>query len=162
MPLPSTMTPIATNTLTTATASVTFSSIPQGYTDLILIINGTIVGADGGNYVTFNSDSGANYSFTQFYGTGSATASNRSTNSSNMQLGRHGSVQSTSVINIQNYSNTTTYKTGIARGSNTNGIVVSQVGMWRNTVAVTTIAISNESGNFNSGSTFTLYGIKAA
>jgi hypothetical protein len=152
---------IATTTLGSATATVTLSSIPATYTDLVLIINGTIVGADGGNLVRYNGDTGNNYSYTQMYGTGSATASNRDSNISNMQLGRQGSVQSTSIINVQNYSNTTTYKTAIARGSNTGGIVVAQVGLWRNTAAINSIAVSNESGNFNSGCTFTLYGIKA-
>jgi hypothetical protein len=160
--MPSTYEPIATQTLGSAAASVTFSSIPSTYTDLVLIISGTIVGSDGGNLVTFNGDTGSNYSFTQFYGTGSATASNRSSNASSMQLGRQGSVQSNSIINILNYSNTTTNKTAIARGNNTGGIVVAQVGLWRSTAAINSIAISNESGNFNTGSTFTLYGIKAA
>ena len=152
---------IATTTLGSATATVTLSSIPATYTDLVLIINGTIVGADGGNLVRYNGDTGNNYSYTQMYGTGSATASNRDSNISNMQLGRQGSVQSTSIINVQNYSNTTTYKTAIARGNNTGGIVTAQVGLWRNTAAITSIAVSNESGNFNTGCTFTLYGIKA-
>jgi len=37
----STYTPIASVTLSSAQASVTFSSIPQTYTDLVLVVNGS-------------------------------------------------------------------------------------------------------------------------
>ena len=73
MPLPSTMTPIATNTLVSATNSITFSSIPQGYTDLILI-HSNISGTTQQLRLTFNGDSGSNYSTTELYGTGSAVS----------------------------------------------------------------------------------------
>ena len=64
-----------------------------------------------------------------------------------------------------NYSNTTTNKTVLARGNRASSGVVAQVGMWGNTSAITSITIDNvdsASANFVAGSTFTLYGIKAA
>ena len=70
-----TYTPIATNTLSSATASVTFSSISGVYTDLVLVITPTIpTGAYDilmrvGNGTV---DSGTNYSVTRVSGTGSA------------------------------------------------------------------------------------------
>ena len=61
MPLPSTMTPIATNTLTAVASSVTFSSIPSTYTDLVLVLQGSFDSADDVRF-RFNGDTGSNYS----------------------------------------------------------------------------------------------------
>jgi hypothetical protein len=69
------------------------------------------------------------------------------------------------IMQIMNYSNATTNKTVIAR-QNTGGSAsgaAAHVGLWRNTAAITAITIICYNGiNFVSGSTFTLYGIKAA
>jgi hypothetical protein len=70
MPTP-TYTPIATTTLGTAAASVTFSSISGSYTDLVLIIAGVQSVADV-PYIQFNSDTATNYSRTQLSGDGSS------------------------------------------------------------------------------------------
>ena len=61
-----------------------------------------------------------------------------------------------------NYSNATTYKTVITRASNANNGVDAVVGLWRNTAAITSINVFLGTGNLDTGSTFTLYGIKAA
>ena len=63
-----------------------------------------------------------------------------------------------------NYSNSTTYKTVISRGGNAATWVTTNVGLWRNTAAITSVKVfaSDASSNMNSGSTFTLYGIAAA
>jgi hypothetical protein len=60
-----------------------------------------------------------------------------------------------------NYSNTTTYKTIIARGSGASNEVKAQVNLWRSTSAITSITVYAGGGNFNSGASFTLYGIKS-
>jgi hypothetical protein len=66
------------------------------------------------------------------------------------------------VTNVQNYSNTTTYKTVLSRGSS-NNYVFAWVDVWRNTAAISSLTISTDgSSNFTAGSTFSLYGIKAA
>jgi hypothetical protein len=68
------------------------------------------------------------------------------------------------VIQINNYSNSTTFKTPLIR-TNTGpswGTVFAIVGLWRNTAAITSITFTPDTGNFDTGSTFTLYGIKAA
>ena len=57
MPLPSTMTPIATLTLSSASTSVTFTNIPQGYTDLVLVCGNLGMSAGGSaGRLRFNSD----------------------------------------------------------------------------------------------------------
>jgi hypothetical protein len=68
------------------------------------------------------------------------------------------------IISVQNYANSTTYKTVLARFNNPDSLTNALVGMWRNTAAITTISLTAESGSgdFQSGSTFTLYGVKSA
>ena len=61
-----------------------------------------------------------------------------------------------------NYSNATTYKTVIARHDSWDSYTVGNVGLWRNTAAITSLTISTQTFNMGVGSVFTLYGIKAA
>lgn len=70
-------------------------------------------------------------------------------------------------MHIQDYSNTTTFKSAIVRSNfgalspNTTTVVELTVSTWRNTAAITTLKL-NGAISFATGSTFTLYGIKAA
>lgn len=159
--------PIATTTLGSAQASVTFNSL-SGYTDLRLVINtATNVGAYP--FIQFNSDTGANYSLTELLGNGTSASSSRGSNLTHIQTFN---VSTTTAIDtmmtwdIMNYANSTTYKTVLSRanaaGNGTNAIV----GLWRNTAAITSIYVgcinSGVARTFSAGSTFTLYGIKAA
>ena len=68
----------------------------------------------------------------------------------------------TEITNFQSYSNATIYKTILSRNS-TKTIVYGLAALWRNTAAITSIQLVPYSGsNFASGSTFALYGVKAA
>ena len=155
--------PIATTTLGSAVTSVTFSSISQAYTDLVIVFNGTVSSADNNAAEFNNENSNQLYSVTRLYGNGSGTVgSNRSTSQNSMQLGEMATVQSTDIIQIFNYSNTTTYKTVISSGRNTTGFLKNTVGLFRSTSAITTIKIMTGGANYQTGSTFTIYGIKAA
>lgn len=159
--MPATYEPIATTTLGSAQSSVTFSSIPSTYTDLVLIIS---TKTSGGNAMIYqlNTDSTAsNYSQTAMGGDGSSAFSFRQSlntlgaaNSSNFNMYK---------FNFQNYSNTTTYKTVLASGGEASADTRAAVSLWRNTSAINQIILAMYSGEtFQSGSTFTLYGIKAA
>lgn len=168
MPLPSTLTPIATNTLTANAASVTFSNLPQGYTDLVVILSafGSIAGAD--IRLQVNSDTGTNYSSTRLIGYTSAV-SNRNSNATYFQptnyVGIGSSEATASVFNLMNYSNTNVYKTMLVRHNQPQGAyfeTAAHVGLWRSTSAITTIQFSLSSGNYSANSTFTIYGVKAA
>ena len=164
MPLPSTMTPIATQTLASATATVTFSSIPQTYTDLVIIISAQ--NATGGDALgtRFNSDTATNYSNTRIIGNGSTASSTRDSNQTAINSGyTRNTSDSPNLISVNNYSNSTTYKTLLSRGGNAEAETKASVGLWRSTAAITSISFINLSGyNFTSGATFTLYGVKAA
>jgi hypothetical protein len=159
-----TYTPITTQTLGSSSTSVSLNSISGSYTDLVLIINGNT----GGNfdcYLQFNGDTGTNYSYTFLYGDGGAIASARSSNSSVVATGglyTSGSGKGTVIVNLMNYSNTTTYKTILTR-SNSGSYVQARTGLWRSTAAISSIVATMQSGDsYTAGTTFTLYGIAAA
>jgi hypothetical protein len=152
---------IATTTLGSATATVTLSSIPATYTDLVVIMNMSFPSAGGDGYLRLNSDTGSNYSYTQSYG----VTSNRNTNSTFIRSHNCVATAGTNnaILQINNYANTTTNKTVLIRSSDANYVSIMGVGLWRNTNAITSLTFSNDGGvNFNSGSTFVIYGIKAA
>jgi hypothetical protein len=162
----STYTPIATNTLSSAAASVTFSSISGIYTDLVLIMN---VKGSVANYpsLRFNSDSGSNYSRTILTGNGSAASSARGSNETAANINFNAQTSASefnynSITHIQNYSNSTTYKTQLTRANQTAIGVDAVVTLWRNTAAITEITCLMNTGDYATGSTLTLYGIAAA
>ena len=157
---------IASTTLSTIATDVTFSSIPSTYTDLVLIVNAKSVIGGVDLSARFNSDSGSNYSKTNLYGSGAGAVSTRNSNQTqaNLDLGGYvtNSFVSYQIAHIMNYSNATTYKTYLARAGNTSVTVDAIVGLWRNTAAITSIVLFVSGDTFASGSTFNLYGIKAA
>lgn len=163
----STYTPIATTTASGSSSSVTFSGISGSYTDLVLVINAK--GASNSNLrLQFNSDTGSNYSRTALTGNGSSASSSRVSNFASIAIDANGYLSTSdfsynSITNINNYSNSTTYKTTLTRANAASTGTDATVGLWRSTSAITAITIfTNDSGNYASGSTFTLYGVKAA
>ena len=159
--MPSTYTPIATTTLGSNSSSVTFSSISGTYTDLILVIAGTMSSGDATS-VQVNSDTGSNYSSTRLYGDGTTAYSDRLTSQTRSALGLMMPAQSVFTVHFMNYSNTTTNKTFLGRSSAASGYVEAAVGLWRNTAAITSITATTAGQTYQTGSTFTLYGVKSA
>ena len=155
---------IATQTLGSAAASVTFSSIPSTYTDLI-IVTGIIGVGDLQMNVRLNSDTATNYSTTYLAGNGTSAVSDRATNATSMGTDYYfgaTTAGNATILQFLNYSNTTTNKTMLARSNQASKGVQATVGLWRNTAAINTIQLISSTSNFNTGSTFSLYGIKAA
>ncbi|NDB61456.1 hypothetical protein EB001_23905 [bacterium] len=163
----STYTPIATTTLGSNAANITFSSIPATYTDLVVILNGAFTTAETIG-VQFNSDTGSNYSSTILAGSGSSVSSGRNSNQTGLSVGTNGywttTIISNSILNIQNYSNTTTYKTMLSRSNNSSVGLDAIVGLWRSTAAINAIKLYGlySGHSFITGTTATLYGIAAA
>ena len=164
--MPATYEPIATTTLSTATASVTFSTIPGTYTDLVLVASITGVSVATDPWIRINSDTNTNYSWTWLAGNGGSVYSERGSNNSKLYYSAISTIQNNvqNVIwNFNNYSNTTTYKTVLWREADAGTETGATVGLWRSTSAITAIEISLDSSRtYSSGSMFTLYGIKSA
>jgi hypothetical protein len=156
---------------------VTFSNIPQIYTDLVIVYNGR--NAQGGNNITgllmwVNGDeSGSNsiYSSTYLEGNGTTAVSNRQSTRTywTIAIGQNDGATTyrtaSAIINLGNYSNTSTFKTAISQYGSTSGSLYSGIGthIYRSTNAITSIYIRNDGGyGHNTGSTISLYGIKSA
>ena len=155
--------PIATTTLGSAAATVTFSSISGSYTDLVLITSTKFTATNSHATFQINGDTANNYSNTFLYGDGTSAASGRASNISAGYFGRGVTGEfAIGVTHFQNYSNTTTYKTVLSRGSAATSISIAYVNLWRNTNAITSLVLAAPTDTFVTGSTFTLYGIKAA
>lgn len=168
-----TYTPIATGITTGSSNGIAFNSIPQTYTDLVLVINyrSQYSGASDNLYLNADNTSNGNYSSTLLVGNGSAATSSRYANDfygaflgyipgATTASGTFGST----IIHIQNYTNTTTFKTTIARTNTAGSFVTTAVGLLRGTGAITSLTpfCYGNAANLVSGSTATLYGIKAA
>lgn len=161
--MPATYEPIGTYTAPSAVSNYTFTSIPSTYTDLILVINGSNNSA--GNralYARFNADAGTNYSNTKMQGDGTNATSDRVANANQAQLGNFLNNTTLSINNLQSYSNTSFHKTIVTRGNATSTVVQTGVTLWRSTAAISSILIFLNADSFSAGTTFTLYGIKAA
>lgn len=152
---------IATTTLGSATATVTFSSISSAYTDLVVIFVGKLSAA-ATCFLRYNNDSGSNYSQTDMIGDGTSALTQRRSNVSGFRLydiGASSNPINNLIFSVNNYSNTTTYKTTLLRGSDSGGEVGAGVSLWRNTSAINRLDFVTGSGTWSAGSTFTLYGI---
>lgn len=162
---------IATTTLGTATASITFSSIAASWTDLRLVISAVsdAGGAGSGLRIQYNNDTATNYNFTEIYGTGAANATAFAASNDYPGLTNAASLSTTipmlATVDIFSYTGSL-YKTNLSTVSNdlnsTSGRIEYMVGMWRSTAAITSIKIYSANPNLGIGTIATLYGIKAA
>lgn len=168
--------PIKTYNITSNTQVVEFTSIPNTYTDLVILFYGT--GYSSGTAldnitVQFNSDTGTNYTYIVGSNENNTAVTNRSTTQSSIKAkiaaGPSANSQpSYAKIEVFNYTNTNAWKTvlinyGGAAGTNYEFVGMNS-GVWRSTSAVTSIQLKTDAGaatGFVSGR-FTLYGIKAA
>lgn len=172
--MPTTYTLIASNTLSSSAASVTFSAIPNTYTDLVVKSS---IRTDQSNptasfFVRFNGSSATNYSRTSLYTTNASTASSfRESNVNGMEYGVANAATATSntfanfEIYIPNYLSSTNKPSsafGVAENNATSPIFIQvSAGLRSVTDAITSLSLV-PSGNFLSGSSFFLYGIRSA
>lgn len=158
------MIPIYTTTLA-SDGSVTFDNIPQGYTDLVIIADAkrALGGAGAATMaITFNQvTSGALYSSTLLYSGGGYTVQADSW----QNVGQCGDANNgdftPNKIEINQYSATDKHKIALSRFGNASMYTAGAVALWRSNAAITRIDISC-ANSIKAGSTFTLYGIKAA
>lgn len=165
--------PLATTTLTTSAASITFSSISGAYTDLILVgqAKSLLSGTDSIG-IAVNGSGSTIYNRTYLEGNGSAVTSGGQTSQirivSDYIMGTSGTADfGVYTWNFMDYSNTTTKKTVLFRGNNTQVSggwnVSAMVYLVDITSAITSLTIATMNGpNLAAGTSFTIYGIKEA
>ena len=162
-----TFTLIEAKTLTTTTASVTFSTIPATFTDLCLVFSVRGDAADNGASIRFNG-SASNLTARNIFGDGSNDTSNISSSSIFFYGGQNSSSWTANTFNnaqvyIPNYAGSN-YKSVSAdtvnENNGTDAYMSFTAGLWSDTSAITSVTILPGSGNFVQYSTFYLYGIK--
>ena len=170
MPAGKTYTRIASQTTTGSVQTVTFSNLPQNFTDLVCVMQ-VVSSSSNTLFMRFNSNTGSNYSATRLSGSGTSAVSDRDSNATYGLLSNYAYPTSTAgntntILQIPNYSNTTTNKTFLVRSNSAGAGVDAIVGLWRQTSAIDSISFSTNgftsSTSISSGSTFTIYGIAAS
>jgi hypothetical protein len=171
-----TMTKLASTTVgVTAQSSISFTNIPQGYTDLVIKVSGRTAAAQGVSELSFNSVT-TNLSSRIIYGIGSGSpgsASYASALRAGYIVGTDytASVFSNNEIYISNYSSNT-FKSvtvdSVGENNATEAYSSLNSGLWSNPSPITSLTftvLNNGTGaasTFTQHSTFTLYGIKNA
>jgi hypothetical protein len=176
--MPATYDSIASQTLSSAANSVTFSNISQTYTDLKLVLTNAKATNTARNVLirvgNGSVDTASNYSHTNL-GARSLSAtpfSQRESSQTSGKLSWYTAMTTAqaqmSIVDIMNYSNTTTNKTilsstRVQEGDGTYSGVEDLVILWRSTSAINIISVLTDvADTFQSGTTFSLYGIRAA
>jgi len=165
--MPATYEPIATTTLGSAAASITFSTISGSYTDLRLVLFTRDAGAGGILQLTFNGSSATNYSDTWLRGNGSTATSGGNITQAyiNMQYATGGASNwgmfTADILSYTGSTNKTVLLTD-SNDENGSGFVYRQVGLWNSTAAITSLTITAASGTMAASTTATLYGILKA
>jgi len=171
--MPATYEPIATTTLGSAATNITFSSIPATYTDLRLVLvarSDRAINSIDSVYFQVNSNTATNYSNTLLYGDGSVQSYRESSASQILAAsipasGATSGIFGLLIIDIFSYAGSTnkTFLCDSSGDSNGSGRTQRAVALWRNTAAITSTKVYPAFGtNFITGTTATLYGIKAA
>jgi len=158
---------IEAKTLGSNTASVTFSSIPQTYTDLLLKTSLRFTGSSADSVKMLFNNSSSNYSFRYLEGSGSSVSSG-SNWFQGIWIDTVGSSANTSIFSnsetyIPNYagSNYKSVSIDLATENNATTAYMDLVaGLWSDSAAITSLVISPLQYSFLAGSTFYLYGIK--
>lgn len=162
--------PISSVSVITTSSGVAFTSLPSFAKDLRIVVQSRNTGGNGNMNIYFNGDVGSgNYSTTFLSGDGSSATSSR--NSSQNFLTPSVSAVSTDpagvfttlTVDILNWqsSNCKTILWRYAGDKSGSGNTRLDVSLWRSTAAVTAFTFAPSANAFASGSTFSLYGIKA-
>jgi hypothetical protein len=161
--------PLQNITLSTATASVTFGSIPATMRDLVLICHGrSNRSATTDIYKMLINGSTTGYSRVVAYGTGSSASSYSDASLSDLRPYALTGASATSGVygfvktQIMDYSATDKHKTILNNEDATGAELSMSAYRWANTAAVTSISIAPLLGTtLSAGSTFALYGVVA-
>jgi len=163
---------ISTALITSNTASITFdvSSLATTYKHLqVRILAKSSTTPNDSVDLTFNTDTGTNYSYHAIYGNGGSMGSEYATNApscySVAQLATSSDANQfgTSIVDILDAFSTAKYKTirSLKGSQQSSGSLIQLVsGNWRNTAAITSLKLTARSSNFAPGSRLSLYGLK--
>ena len=157
---------IESKTLTSAAASIEFTSIPQDGTDLVLLLSLRNTATAGGGGVTMfirPNGSTTNFSSRALYGSGSSSASFTGVGISFANPSNYtANTFSNSSLYLPNYSGSTNKSISgdtVNENNATTADMAIHAGLWSNTSAITSITMITDGGNLDIGSTISLYKI---
>lgn len=164
--MPSAMTALATTTLASASATVTFSSIPGTYRDLRLVIVPVASTGTGDVKINFNGDTGASsYAQVYMYGNGSSAVSGSATNFATIYASAGATFttafETVITTDIFDYAQTDKHKTVLCRGNVASINTNASAARWVSTSAITSIVVGAQTNNFGVGTVISLYGVSA-
>jgi hypothetical protein len=157
---------IAQQVLSSSTASLTFSSIPGTFRDLVLVVD-TIRATTGSTTlgVRFNANTGNSYHYVTIEGNGSNTNGPTGTDTfvtaSAFTNVFNGLDRALIIYNIMDYSTSNKNIPVLSRASNASAVTALAAGRWGFAGPVTQVDVFATTGQFATGSIFTLYGIPA-
>lgn len=154
---------ITSNTLTSNTTTVSFTSLPTSYVDLRLVIEGQATASSYYAFMRFNNDSSSTYRAVWIYADSSGRGSSGA-GDNKFQIGAQGSYwdnnsNSLAVIDILDYRGSTKNRSMLCRFNKAGTYVDLMAGQLYNTSTVTSIQVTMNVGQFASGTTMNLYGI---
>lgn len=154
---------IDSQVLSTSAASVTFSSIPATYRDLVLVVDIIPTAAYERVYVRFNSDTGSNYNGVYARGNGTTATSGSGTDTSIINANITALIGEKTLLKLEvlDYSATDKHKTALARANNADYATDMGAYRWANTSAITAVEVFTTVISYAAGSTFYLYGVAA-
>jgi hypothetical protein len=153
------------------TSTISFTSIPQTYTDLKLVMSLRTNHADGFDNAKYSfNGSTTGFSYRRLLGSGSSVSSSTGTDNTNSLLSNAAtstsSVFSNNELYIANYAGATYKSFSIDTVSENNATLAYSYlvgGLWSNTDAITSLSLTPQDGSlFNQYTTATLYGIKSS
>ncbi len=166
-----TYTLISSTTLGSTTASVTFSSIPQTYTDLLLKISSRTTNTSFGETIRIRPNNlttnGSARVLRGFSGTSTSSYTYSSVLATNNSLGDGATASTFASIDvyIPNYTSSN-YKSfssdAVSENNAADGRQDIIASLWSTTAAITSLILDNDSTpfSFTANSTFYLYGIR--
>lgn len=170
--MPSSRFLIASNTLSSSAASVTFSSIPNTYTDLLVKISAKSDRANANDDIKMliNGSTSSVYGETNVNGNGATAASGNNTNQAYVALrsgstgGLTANVFSSTEVYVPNYNSVIVHPIGsiqVQEDNATTARIYATASTFNTSSAITSLTFNIWTGpNFVSGSSFFLYGLK--
>ena len=158
---------IETVTLASLNYFIDFTSIPQDYTDLLVLVSAREDGAViTGDVQIWPNLSSSNASQRSLIGTGSSTSSSSGSNLYVRETGASATANtfSNSYVYIPNYTSSAFKSFSIDAVSENNGTEAGQLiqaGLWSVTDPITSLRFVSNFGQFISGTSASLYGITA-
>jgi hypothetical protein len=161
---------IETKVLASAAASISFTSIPQTFTDLVMVISTRSDSANSGfpwqqANLSVNGNT-ASLTGRQLYGLGNSVASNTYSGSLLADWGQStatvANTFSNSIVYFPNYTLAINKSISIDAVQESNGTSAAMgiiAGLWSNTAAITSLTLTTGIGNFVATSSISLYGV---